>query len=164
MMVYVKISSAHPAMVVYIAAHSNYNYSDSRILPLPFRREIARYEFRKRSIEELRETNAFDLNVYAVLAMKRIDRETSYVVQKRLESIADDFISKGLSLIEVDPYGCTALKLAIINNDYLSVRYLLSKGLKIEDKSDVNGDHPICSRSSQSLIKEYLPDFGNVSN
>lgn len=159
-----QIRNAHPAKVIYAAVYSEWNYSYFRLLPFPFRRFIAKNEFSRRSLSDMEGEFMTGINLTSVLGVKEYNKINEDSVQKRLEGLADELYTKGVGLNRKDIYGCTALKIAIINEDPQSVTYLVKKGALLEDSEALQNIYPkdkpsFCQRNINYLLEEFLPEY-----
>lgn len=160
-----QINQAHPVVVIHAAVYSNWDYFDTKILPFPFRRFFAKHEFDRRSFSELKNTPVFDMNLYTIFSVKGLGEINTEAEQARLEKIADKFLEKGVSLKHKTNRGCDALKMVILNKDSQAVRYLIGKGLTLDDTEEISGisfevnDKNPCSKSKKYLLEKYLPEL-----
>ena len=148
-----EIKVAHPTKLIYTSVYGSWEFFDSRLPPLPFRGSIAKYELQKRSLSSYEEWPGFELLPYTVLALKDVNKYREDEHQKKLESIVDHFIDRGLSIDKRSRRGCTSLQLAVIAGDFEAIEFLRSrKASMLESLSGKSDD--LCKESVSSLIRK----------
>lgn len=128
-----ELETSHPRMIVYAAYASNYDYENSRLPPVPFRKNIAIRKFQSMSLEDFSNIAVFELNLYSVLGVKKYSEKLPNDSQSRLEKMADHLLDLGVEIDIKNIHGCSALELAFLNNDNQAIDYLLKKGANSYD-------------------------------
>jgi hypothetical protein len=148
-----EIKGAHPYKLVYAYVYGNWDYFDSRLPPLPFRDKIVRHELEARPLAEYDEWPSFELLPYTILAMKDADKFDADEHRKRMESLVDMFLQRGLSVDKQSSTGCTSLQLAVIDRDLAAIEFLRARNASLLENRDGEG---ICQRSVASLMERYI--------
>jgi hypothetical protein len=111
------IRIAHPGMLLYAYVHGNWDHRDSGLLPLPFRDCIIAYEFMRRPVGDIVDfdrEDGIEFTPYAILSYGAAsDGSMPNQYKRKLETLTDKLLGRGLDINAVDNLGCTSLQNAI---------------------------------------------------
>lgn len=140
------IRIAHPGMLLYAYVYGNWDYRDSGLLPLPFRDCIIAYEFVRRPVSDIVDfdrEDGIEFIPYTILSYGATsDGSMSNRYKRKLETLTDKLLGRGLDINAVDHLGCTSLQNAIYFEDLRAMKFLKARGARVTRAIDLIAAKP----------------------